>query len=170
MFNHLLKQGKYARMIYGHYGPTIIEIPISDNKTETTWVTDGVSMSWVKRRINEISGDYYVDLASVLTTSTPATADSSSSSSSASLSPLNMIQNECYSYPSTTVLFGLGFGIALIILLLMVNLIVMKSKKQLKYSTGMENVSDEPLRFHEMFPGSNRAREQQQQQRQPQQQ
>ncbi|CAF5142909.1 unnamed protein product, partial [Rotaria socialis] len=50
--------------------------------------------------------------------------------SSSSSSQLNIIQNECNSYSTTNVLFGFGAGIALIILLLLVNLIVMLSKKR----------------------------------------
>ncbi|CAF3398074.1 unnamed protein product, partial [Rotaria socialis] len=57
-----------------------------------------------------------------LTTTTTTTTTTSSSQ-------LNIIQNECNSYSTTNVLFGFGAGIALIILLLLVNLIVMLSKK-----------------------------------------
>ncbi|CAF4730383.1 unnamed protein product, partial [Rotaria socialis] len=57
---------------------------------------------------------------------------------SSSSSQLNIIQNECNSYSTTNVLFGFGAGIALIILLLLVNLIVMLSKKRSKYHNRME--------------------------------
>ncbi|CAF5041975.1 unnamed protein product, partial [Rotaria socialis] len=100
-------------MFYGEVGPTFIEIPISKNETTTVWVSDGVTMDYIKRRINEISGDYYVDLTSAIRITT--TTESSSSSSS----QLNIVQNECNSYPTTNVLFGFGAGIALIILLLL---------------------------------------------------
>ncbi|CAF4438125.1 unnamed protein product, partial [Rotaria magnacalcarata] len=60
---------------------------------------------------------------------------------SSSSSQLNIIQNECNSYPTANVLFGFGAGIALIILLLLVNLIVMLSKKRSKYHNRMENIS-----------------------------
>ncbi|CAF4905423.1 unnamed protein product, partial [Rotaria socialis] len=46
---------------------------------------------------NEISGDYYVDLTSTMAITT--TTESSSSSSQ-----LNIVQNECNSYPTTNVL------------------------------------------------------------------
>ncbi|CAF4731734.1 unnamed protein product, partial [Rotaria socialis] len=51
-------------------GPTFIEIPISKNETTTVWVSDGVTVDYIKRRINEISGDYYVDLTSTMAITT----------------------------------------------------------------------------------------------------
>ncbi|CAF1309164.1 unnamed protein product [Rotaria magnacalcarata] len=131
---NVFKQAKLVKMFYGEVGPTFIEIPISKNETTTVWVSDGVTVDYIKRRINEISGDYYVDLTSTMAITT--TTESSSSSQ------LNIIQNECNSYPTTNVLFGFGAGIALIILLLLVNLIVMLSKKRSKYHNRMENISD----------------------------
>ncbi|CAF5013527.1 unnamed protein product, partial [Rotaria socialis] len=114
------------------------------------------TVDYIKRRINEISGDYYVDLTSTMAITT--TTESSSSSQ------LNIVQNECNSYSTTNVLFGFGAGIALIILLLLVNLIVMLSKKRSKYHNRMENISGESLRFHEMFSDLNHPRQQSQQQ------
>ncbi|CAF1521906.1 unnamed protein product [Adineta steineri] len=153
---NVFKQAKLVKMFYGEVGPTFIEIPISKNETTTVWVSDGVTVDYIKRRINEISGDYYVDLTSTMAITT--TTESSSSSQ------LNIVQNECNSYPTTNVLFGFGAGIALIILLLLVNLIVMLSKKRSKYHNRMENISGESLRFHEMFPDLNHPRQQRQQQ------
>ncbi|CAF2229568.1 unnamed protein product [Rotaria magnacalcarata] len=157
----LFKPRKVVKMFYGALGPAFFEIPISKNETTTVWVTDGVTMDYIKRRINEISGEYYSDLASTtpITTTTPE---------SSSLSRLNIIQNECISYPTANILFGFGIGIALIILLLLVNL-VMILKKRLNYRKEKENISGESLRFHEMFSDLNHPRQQQQQQRQQQQ-
>ncbi|CAF1525045.1 unnamed protein product, partial [Rotaria sordida] len=112
-------------------------------------------------RIREISGNYTDEAA--LTIGITTTTQSSSPPP-----PLNIIQNECISYPTANILFGFGIGIALIILLLLINL-VMILKKRSNYRKEKENISAESLRFHEMFSDLNHARQQQQQQQQQQQ-
>ncbi|CAF1558678.1 unnamed protein product, partial [Adineta steineri] len=57
---NVFKQAKLVKMFYGEVGPTFIEIPISKNETTTVWVSDGVTVDDIKRRIEEISGGYYV--------------------------------------------------------------------------------------------------------------
>ena len=142
---------KIVKLSYGVLGPIYIEIPISDTATQTTWVSEGVTMNYLQGRINEISGDYFSDFTrTTRTTSTSATS-------------LNKIENNCYNYPLTNVLYGFGIGIILIILLLLINLIVMISKKRSNYRTRMENISGESIRFPEMFSDLNRPRQQQQQ-------
>ncbi|CAF2102232.1 unnamed protein product [Rotaria magnacalcarata] len=147
---------KNVRFSYGTFGPIFIEIPISSNATQTTWVSDGVTMGYLEGRINEISGDYFGEL----TTTAAAVAATTTTSTTS----LNKIENNCYSYPSTNLLIGFAIGIALIILLLSINLVVMISKKRSKYRTKMEKNSGESLRFHEMFPDLNHPRQQRQQQ------
>jgi multisubunit Na+/H+ antiporter MnhC subunit len=149
------QQTKNVRLYYDTFSPTFIEIPISNNATETVWVSDGVTMKYLRNRIDEISGGYFGDLPTTTTTTAAAAAATSTTA-------LHNIENKCYDYPSANVLTGFVIGIALIILLLSINLIVMISTKRSKYRTKMENISGEPLRFHEIFSDLNHPRQQQQ--------
>ncbi|CAF1501498.1 unnamed protein product [Rotaria sordida] len=141
------------KLYYSAFSPVFIEIPIKNNATETTWVSDGITMSYLKDRINEIGADYFGELTTTTTTTTTTSATS-----------LNKIENNCYSYPSTNLLIGFIIGISLIILLSSINLVVMISEKRSKSRTKMEKNSGESLRFHEMFPDLNHPRQQRQQQ------
>ncbi|CAF1514879.1 unnamed protein product [Rotaria magnacalcarata] len=132
-----------------------------DIRTKTVWVDNYATISYLRDRIREISGNYTDEAA--LTIGITTTTQSSSPPP-----PLNIIQNECISYPTANILFGFGIGIALIILLLLINL-VMILKKRSNYRKKKENISAESLRFHEMFSDLNHARQQQQQQQQQQQ-
>ncbi|CAF4562552.1 unnamed protein product, partial [Rotaria socialis] len=56
------------------------------------WVSDGITMSYLKDRINEIGADYFGELTTTTTTTTT------------SATSFNKIENNCYSYPSTNLL------------------------------------------------------------------
>ncbi|CAF2184236.1 unnamed protein product, partial [Rotaria magnacalcarata] len=90
------------KLYYSAFSPVFIEIPIRNNATETTWVSDGITMGYLKDRINEIGADYFGELTTTTTTTTT------------SATSLNKIENNCYSYPSTNLLIGFIIGIALI--------------------------------------------------------
>ncbi|CAF1507541.1 unnamed protein product [Rotaria sordida] len=160
MMEHM-KPTKIVKMFYNNLSPAFVEIPIGHNKTKTVWVDNYATISYLRDRIREISGNYTDEAA--LTIGITTTTQSSSPPP-----PLNIIQNECISYPTANILFGFGIGIALIILLLLINL-VMILKKRSNYRKKKENISAESLRFHEMFSDLNHARQQQQQQQQQQQ-
>lgn len=149
------QQTKNVRLFYSAFGPTFIEIPISKNATETTWVSGGVTMNYLRNRIDEISGSYFGDFPTITTTTAATTTIS-----------LNQIENKCYDYPSTNVLTGFVIGIALIILLLSINLVVMILTKRSKYRTRMENISGGSLPFNDLFPDLNHPQRRQQQQKQ----
>ncbi|CAF5115346.1 unnamed protein product [Rotaria sp. Silwood1] len=159
MMEHM-KPTKIVKMFYNNLSPAFVEIPIGHNKTKTVWVDNYATISYLRDRIREISGNYTDEAA--LTIGITTTTQSSSPPP-----PLNIIQNECISYPTANILFGFGIGIALIILLLLINL-VMILKKRSNYRKKKENISAESLRLHEMFSDLNHARQQQQQRQQPQ--
>jgi hypothetical protein len=144
------QQTKNVRLYYDTFSPIYIEIPISNNATETVWASDGVTMKFLRQRIDEISGGYFGNLP---TTTTAATTTTS----------LHQIENKCSDYPSTNLLTGFFIGMALIILLLSINLVMILTKRS-KYRTKMENISGGSLRFNDLFPDLNQPQRRQQQQ------
>jgi hypothetical protein len=153
------QQTKNVRLFYDTFSPIYIEIPISNNATETTWVSDGVTMKYLRNRIDEISGGYFGNLPTTTTTTAAAAAATSTTT-------LHNIENKCYDYPSANVLTGFAIGIALIILLLSINLVVMILTKRSKYRTKMENISGGSLQLNDLFPDLNNTQRRQQQPRQ----
>ncbi|CAF3259966.1 unnamed protein product [Rotaria socialis] len=147
------QQNKNVRLFYDTFSPIYIEIPISNNATETTWVSDGVTMKYLKICIDEISGGYF----GYLPTTTAAAAATTTTS-------LHKMENKCSDYPSTNLITGFVIGMTLIILLLSINLVVMILTKRSKYRTRMENISGGSLRFNDLFPDLNQPQRRQQQQ------
>ena len=148
------QETKNVRLFYDTFSPIYIEIPTSNNTTEIVWVSDGVTVKYLKNRIDEISGGYFGDLP---TTTTAATITTTS---------LHQIENKCSDYPSTNVVTGFFIVMALIILLLSINLFVMILTKRSKYRTKMENISGGSLRLDDLFPDVNHPQRRQQQQEQ----
>ncbi|CAM4961697.1 unnamed protein product [Rotaria socialis] len=146
-------QMKTRKILHQIESPIYIEIPISNNATETTWVSDGVTMKYLKICIDEISGGYF----GYLPTTTAAAAATTTTS-------LHKMENKCSDYPSTNLITGFVIGMTLIILLLSINLVVMILTKRSKYRTRMENISGGSLRFNDLFPDLNQPQRRQQQQ------
>ncbi|CAF1552972.1 unnamed protein product, partial [Adineta ricciae] len=97
MMEHM-KPTKIVKMFYNNLSPAFVEIPIGHNKTKTVWVDNYATISYLRDRIREISGNYTDEAA--LTIGITTTTQSSSPPP-----PLNIIQNECISYPTANILF-----------------------------------------------------------------
>ncbi|CAF2973925.1 unnamed protein product [Rotaria sp. Silwood2] len=143
-------------MFFNEHSPIYFEVPISHNKTETTWVYDGVTMGYVRRRINEISGDYFVELTSLSLSATGAvTADNIPTSTTS----LKMAENQYHDgYSSRNILIVFGLGMVLIIVLLLLNcygLIVLRRSRHHIYTylpilQNLEKTKKEYSKYDEM--------------------
>ncbi|CAF3246721.1 unnamed protein product, partial [Rotaria sp. Silwood2] len=158
----LIRRFRSVNMFFNELSPIYFEVPISRNQTETVWVTDSVTMAYVRRRINEISGNYLIEPNYLSSSAIGApTADIIPTSTKS----LNMAENQCHGgYPSRNILIVFGLGMVLIIVLLLLNCYGMIVIRRSRHRKDIENISADPLELHGMFPDLNQRTRQQSQQ------
>lgn len=158
---NFIGRDRIVKLYFGPFGPAFVDVPTGDNCTKTIYFTDGVTMAYVKLRINQIIADYLVRPIPIpkSTATTPASLSSSI--------PSNIDENKCNDYLSTNIRIGFAIALLLILLLLLINIFFVIKTKRSKDRSRIENISGESLRLNDIFSDLNHAT---QRERQPKQQ